>query len=207
MIDSVTVLLLVCAVAAGCASHATHYRFDEDQGFVSPSREGTVVYVERELPFAADVVWDKVYADFGGVAKFHPHFVGSGYLAGDSLEVGAERYCHTSKDGSTGVHERVVFLDESRREIQFQIHEAFGVPLDTDATFGTSQLVALDEERSLFRLRFVFKTRPFFAAWFAKGRVRRDIEDMTIGMHHYLATGEDVNESNFARIKADLAKQ
>ena len=200
-------LVLVCASSVGCAVGSTQrLRFGSEQGFVSPPRKGSTVYVERELPFAADVIWDTIYADFGGVSNFHPHFVDSGYLRGEALELGAERYCHTAEDGSAGVHERIVFVDEEQREVQFQIFEAFGVPLDTGASFGTSQLVPLDEGRTLFRIRFVFKTRPFFAAWFAKGRVRREIEDMTIGMEHYLATGEVVTKDTFLRIRRTQTK-
>ncbi|MEO1301794.1 MAG: hypothetical protein AAFV36_01305 [Myxococcota bacterium] len=83
--------------------------------------------------------------------------------------------------------------------------EAFGVPVDTESTFGTSQLIALDEQRTLFRLRFVLNTSPGFLVWFAKGSVREELTDMTIGMEHYLATGETVSEENLERVKLSLA--
>ncbi|MEL6340990.1 MAG: SRPBCC family protein [Myxococcota bacterium] len=203
---SVQFFVVGVVLAAGCAASSQNYRYGEAQGFESPIREGTVIYVERELPFSVDRVWDTVFADFAGVAKFHPHFVGSGYLDGtDQLALGAERYCHTEEDGSEGVHERVIYLDEENKEVQFQIFEAFGVPVDTESTFGTSQLIALDEQRTLFRLRFVLNTSPGFLVWFAKGSVREELTDMTIGMEHYLATGETVSEENLERVKLSLA--
>ncbi|MEL6187509.1 MAG: hypothetical protein AAFU79_23060, partial [Myxococcota bacterium] len=178
-----------------------------DQDFASPEREGNVIYLEKELPFAMEKVWEEVFQDFGAVANFSPEFVGSGYLSGSSLAVGAERYCHSKKDGSEGVHERVVFVDSEgdRREVQFQIVEALGVPINTEKTFGTSQLVRLDDHRTLFRIRFVFSTNPSFIALFARGQIRGQLNDMTLGMEHYLATGQTVTAENFDDIKAALA--
>lgn len=105
------------------------------------------------------------------------------------------------------MHERVIFLDEEVREVQFQIFEAMGLPINTDATFGTSQLVPVDDDNTLFRIRFVYRTRPFFIAPFAKSRIRSDIEDMTLGMKHYLATGQRIDDATLATAKAALNKQ
>ena len=165
-----------------------------------------MVYVERELPFPINVVWDRIFKNFGNVAEFNPNFVGSGYLKGDTLAVGAERYCHNTEDGSEGVHERVVYLNEEKREVQFQMFEAFGVPIDTESTFGTSQLVKLDDNRTLFRVKLVINTSPGFLIWFAKGGIEEQMRDMTIGMEHYLQTGEAVTKANFERIKVAMGE-
>ena len=197
--------LALLASAACATTEPTVY--GEDQGFSSPIREGSVVYIERELPFPADMIWQNIFQDFGGVARFNPAFVGSGYLSGDKLAVGAERYCHKNEDGSEALHERVVYLNEQKREVQFQIFEAFGVPVNTETSFGTSQLVELDDQRTLFRARLVVNTSPGFLIWFAKGDIREEMTNMTIGMEHYLRTGERVTKENFERIKSALAKK
>ena len=199
-------LTLMALSIAACAT-TEETRFTDVQGFNSPIREGSVIYIERELPFPIDVVWEKVFRDFGGVAKFNPNFVGSGYLTGDTLAVGTERYCHSKEDGSAGVHERVVYLNEAEREVQFQIFKAIDVPIDTESTFGTSQLVEIDAERTLFRIRFVVNTSPGFLIWFAKGDIRDQMDDMMIGMEHYLRTGEAVTKDNFDRIKSAVAQK
>ena len=161
------------------------------------------IRVERELPFAAEAVWNQIFLDYGGAAKFNPRVVSSGYL-GDATTaaVGAARYMYYDANGDQGIHERIELLDPVAKRMRFKIFEAKDLPIDTRVSFGESQVVALDANRSVFRLTFHYRTLPDFLGLFANSGIRSDLENMTVGMEHYLSTGETVTAENFPAIAA-----
>ena len=125
----------------------------------------------------------------------------SGYL-GETHEavVGAERFVYSDEEGEQGVHERIERIDHDRMQLRFKIYEARDLPIDTEVSFGESHLTSLGDEKTLFQLRFVYRTSPRFLAHFANGRIEEDLGNMLIGMEHYLATGEEVTADNFEAI-------
>ncbi|MCI4671840.1 MAG: hypothetical protein MRZ79_27100 [Bacteroidia bacterium] len=160
-----------------------------------------IITVERELPFPVDTVWNTIFMNYGDVAKFNPGAFASGYL-GDVHEavVGAERFIQNDEEGKEVIHERIVHIDAAEKIMRFQIFEAQNVPIDLNATFGESRLIELDSERSLFRLKFHYRTSPRVLALFAHGSLKKDFTNMTIGIEHYLTTKEAVGKENFAEI-------
>ena len=163
-----------------------------------------VIQVERELPFPADTIWNKIFMDYGGASKFNPNVVSSGYLGEkkDAL-VGAERFMYNDEEGKEGIHERIVSIDEQKMILRFKIYETIGLPVDTEVTYGESQLVPLAGNKTLFKVTFQYRTVPKFLANFAHGSLTKDFERMTVGIEHYLTSGEEVTAENFDDI-ADL---
>ena len=164
-----------------------------------------VINVQRELPFPIDTVWNTIFMDYGGAAKFNPKVVSSGYL-GNIMEamVGAERFMYNDQEGKEGVHERIVHIDSEKKLMRFKIFKAINLPVDTIATYGESQLVALDETSTLFKIKFQYRTSPKILAHFANDALKKDFERMTVGIEHYLTTKEAVTEEVFEDKIVDL---
>ncbi|MEM9866123.1 MAG: SRPBCC family protein [Bacteroidota bacterium] len=157
------------------------------------------IIVERELPFPVETVWNTIFMDFGDAHKFSPNTVSSGYLGDvNSAVVGAERFM---KDVDGGIiHERIVEMDIAQKKMRFKIFETEGVPIDTSATFGTSSLTPLGPNKTLFKIKFQYRTSPKILAVFANGGIKKNLENMTIGIEHYLTTNQAVTEENFDEI-------
>ena len=177
-------LVFCSALLGACAGGET----------VDGVRHVRVVSIERELPFAADDIWQQVMLDYGGAAKFNPKVVDSGYL-GDIRRpvVGAQRYMYYDPEGQQGIHERIELLDPINRRIRFRVFEARDLPIDTEATYGESQLVPIDENRTKFQMSFYFRTQPRFMGGFAERQIRRDLTNMAAGIEYYLTTGESAS--------------
>ena len=155
--------------------------------------------MERELAFPVETVWNTIFMDFGDAHKFSPNTVSSGYLGDvNSAVVGAERFM---KDVDGGIiHERIVEMDIAQKKMRFKIFETEGVPIDTSATFGTSSLTPLGPNKTLFKIKFQYRTSPKILAVFANGGIKKNLENMTIGIEHYLTTNQAVTEENFDEI-------
>lgn len=157
------------------------------------------IYVERELPYPVETVWQTIFMDYGGAHKFNPNMVNSGYISeNQSVAVGVVRFMENSDGGK--MHEKLVELNAEERRMRFQIIEVDGVPIDTDVTFGESSIEALGPDRSKFKMKFQYRTKPKILVVFANGSIKKDFENMTIGMEHYLATKENVTQENFKEI-------
>ena len=174
---------------------------------VAGKRNVRTITIERELPYPAELVWERVFLDYGGASKFNPKVVSSGYLGEvRAAAVGAERYMYYDDAGDQGVHERLEMIDSETRQMRFRVVEARELPIDTEATFGESELVPLDENRSMFRLSFHFRTRPRFLALFAERQIRRDLQNMTVGIEYFLTTGEPATPEIVAELTSDAAR-
>jgi len=160
-----------------------------------------VIEVEREFPFPIERVWDALYVGFGEGYKFNPHWVKTSWV-GDIQEakVGAVRVMQNDEKGKQILHERILYLNKEERSLRFEIFKAKGVPLDTEAAFGESQLIKISGNSTLFKIKFYYRTSPKFLANFAHKRLKGELEDMTIGMEHFISTGENVTKENFDSI-------
>ena len=158
-----------------------------------------VIHVERTLPFPIDTVWKDIFLPFGDAHKFNPNITESGYLGETKKAViGAERFMRNTDGGI--VHERIVEIDQQTKSMRFKIFEAKDVPIDTAVTFGSSRLVDLGNGKTLFKIELQYRTSPKILAVFAHGSIKKDLENMTIGIEHYLTTYEVVTLDNFERI-------
>ena len=188
-------LILILA----CSSILTSCSFFNGGGkTVDGHKYVRVINVERELPFPIDTVWNTIFMDYGGAAKFNPKVVSSGYLNNQTeVVVGTERFMYNDTEGKEGIHERIVYIDRDKKRMRFKIFKAINLPVDTTVTFGESQLVALEKNRTLFKIQFQYRTTPKILAHFANGSLKKDFERMTVGIEHYLTTREPVTAENF----------
>lgn len=168
----------------------------------SSAKNVRVINVERELPFSADEVWQKIFMKYGDSQMFNPKVVRSGYLTDiTKAEVGAERYTYYDQDGQEGVHERIVEIDNETKRMRFKIFEARNLPINTSVSYGNSSLTSLDNGKTLFKLKFEYRTEPPLLALFANGGIKKDLQNMMIGVEHHLHTGEQVTTENFKDIQ------
>ena len=162
-------------------------------------RNVRVIHIGRELPFPIDTVWNRIFMDFGNVHKYHPGLVNSGYLDGASeAKIGSARFIENTDGGK--IHERITKIDPVNKSMTFKMYEAIDVPLDTEVSFGESSLEAIDDNRTMFRLAFYYRTKPKLLALVANGQIRQDLENMTVGIAHFLSTRESVTAENFEEI-------
>ena len=160
-----------------------------------------VITIERDLPFPIDSVWNTIFLNYGDAHKFNPNVVNSGYIGNvKKAIVGAERFMQNDVDGNEVIHERITHFDEDKKLMRFEIFEAKNVPIDTDVTFGESQLIALDDHTTKFSIKFHYRTKPRILAIFANGSLKKDFGKMTVGIEHYLTTQEPVTKENFDTI-------
>lgn len=160
-----------------------------------------VITVERELPFPIDTIWEKIFMDFGGAHKFNTGVLMSDYV-GDLKEakVGAQRFMQQDDAGKKVLYERIEEIDKVHHSMRFKIYDAKGVPINTDVTYGVSQLVSLDSNKTLFKINFYYQTTPKFLATFANSSLEEDFINMTICIQHYLATGEVISKNNLNKV-------
>ena len=165
-------------------------------------REITVV---RELPFDKQTIWERIFMDYGNVYKFNPAMKNSGYI-GDlrAAVVGAERFVENTDGGK--VFERIIAVDQEEHKMRFKIFDTNNVPLDTEVSFGESSLEEIGPNKTLFKLKFQYRTSPKIVALFAHGTIKKDLQNMTIGIEHYLSTNEVVTEANFDQISTRYKK-
>ncbi|MEL7312917.1 MAG: SRPBCC family protein [Pseudomonadota bacterium] len=165
------------------------------------------VTVERELPFSADLIWERVMMDYGGAEKFNPKVVRSGYL-GEVQQpiVGAQRYMYYNQEGSEGLHEQLVRVDPQSRSMRFDIIEAREVPVDTSVSFGQSQVIPLGNDRAKMQITLYFRTTPRFLALFASGQIRSDMSNMLAGIEYFLATGKPATPAAVATLTQSVSR-
>ena len=178
-----TTAATVCLAAAcsgllsGCAATA--------------SRGVHSIVITRDLPYPAPYVFKRVFEDFAGVEKFHPHAVSSGYIEQPihpgPPEVGQARFVSFEEDNAKVAFERLVAYDPQLMRMRFHIYKTIGLPLDTEATYGTSWLEPISPNRTRFHMRFDYRTSPRFLAWFAHNGIQNDLNDMAAGIEDYLA--------------------
>lgn len=190
-------MLMIC-----CISFMMSCNFMKGGGQLIDGHQNVrVIEVERELPFPADTIWNTIFLDYGGASKFNPKVVSSGFLGDQTtVGVGAERFMYNDAEGEEGIHERIVNFDSEKKMMRFKIYEAKKTPVDTDVTYGESQLKSLGANRTLFKLKFQYRTTPKILAHFANGTLEKDFENMLIGIEHYLTTKEAVTAENFDSI-------
>ncbi|MEM6394743.1 MAG: hypothetical protein AAF741_00245 [Bacteroidota bacterium] len=183
--------ILFVFIISSCASNTATFEGEKVR----------LITVERELHYSADIVWDKIFMDYGGSHKFNVNVVESGYT-GDikTAKVGAQRYMQQDEEGKKILYERIEMIDANSKKMRFKIYDAKGIPINTDVTYGESQLIEKGENSSLFRINFYYRLKPSFLANFANSGLERDFTNMTIGMEHYLRTGEQISEDNFDEI-------
>ena len=159
------------------------------------------IYIEHVLPFDKETVWEGIFMDFGNVYKFSPSMKNSGYFGeSKTVIVGAERFIENT-DGSR-VYERLIEFDPELKKMRFKVFDAKDVPIDTDVSFGESTLEEIGPNKTRFKMKFQYRTSPRILAVFANGSIKEDLENMAIGMEHYLTTNEVVTEENFDKISA-----
>ncbi|MEM9888941.1 MAG: hypothetical protein AAF849_23815 [Bacteroidota bacterium] len=186
-----SLLILSFLLLASCASNTVNFEGEKVR----------LITVERELPYAVEVVWDKIFMDYGGSYKFNANVVESGYVGAiETAKVGAQRYMNQDAEGEKVLYERIEKISEADKKMRFKIYDAKGIPINTDVTYGESQLISQGENSTLFRINFYYRLTPSFLANFANSGLKEGFENMTIGMEHYLATGEQITKANFEAI-------
>ncbi|MEM1327214.1 MAG: hypothetical protein AAGI23_14730 [Bacteroidota bacterium] len=186
MLCILTILLL-----PACSSNMVTYE-NEEVRYIS---------VERTLPFPTDVIWDRVFMEYGDAHRFNPNVIHSAYIGNiDKAIVGAQRLLQQDDEGKKVLYERIEQINESDRLMRFKIYDAKGIPINTEVTYGESQLIEAGDDSTLFRVQFYYRTQPKFLATFANNTLLKDFEDMLIGIEYYLATGEAVTRENFGKI-------
>ena len=169
-------------VASGCASSPM-------QRDVANVR---TIEITRDLPYPAPFIFDRVFKDFAGIAKFHPGAADSGYVNPPTEPrdpiVGDTRFVWFEEDGSKVAYERLVEYEPESMRMRFQICDTKGLPLDTANTYGTSWLEPISPAMTRFRMRFEYRTKPQFLAMFAERGIRDDLNEMVLGIESYLQT-------------------
>ena len=187
----ITVILFLCAIFTSCTSNRTTYKDEKVR----------LITVERELPFSADIVWKKIFLDYGGAYKFNPGVIKSDYVGEyRSAEVGAKRYMHQDNEAKKILYEQIEEIDHEDKMMLFKIYDAKGIPINTSVTYGKSQLISVDAKKTLFKVNFYYKTKPGFLAAFVNSRLEENFNNMLIGIEHHLLTGELITEETFERI-------
>lgn len=184
-------LVFVLAGTASCAGTQT----------VNGVENVREVTAQREFQHPIDEVWATFFEGFDQGYKFNPNWVDSGWINGaERAEVGAERFMQGDTKGKRVFFERITYFSPEEKKLRFEIYDVKGVPLDTSAAFGESQLIALDENRTLFKITFFYRTSPAFFAGFAQGGLEKDFHEMTVAMEHYIDTHEEVTRENYREI-------
>ncbi|MCI4670621.1 MAG: SRPBCC family protein [Bacteroidia bacterium] len=165
--------------------------------------------VSRDLPIAAEKVWEAVALDYGKIAESHPKIWYSGYEAG-SLKGGlnAQRRCDFNKSGSRVLHEQIVDWDPENMLFVNRVLEAGGFPIDPDNTRATYKVTDLGEGKSRISMKMEFRSKPSFMMGMLKSQFQKLLADYFIALEHHLTTGEVVNakEGNYKEIKKKYSK-
>lgn len=187
----ITSILFLCIILTSCTSNKTTYKDEEVR----------LITIERELPFPIDTVWEKIFMDFGGAHKFNTGVLNSDYI-GDIKEakVGAQRFMQQDDAGKKVLYERIEEIDKLNHLMRFKIYDAKGIPINTNVTYGVSQLIALNSNKTLFKLNFYYRTKPKFLATFANSSLEEDFNNMMICIEHYLTTGEVIAKEDLNKI-------
>ena len=185
--------MAVALFLSGCVSSLSHRHR-------SPTGVRTIE-ISRELPYPAPYVFEKIFKDFSGIAKFHPGVAASGYvfppLNSREPTIGDSRYVWFKEDGSEVAYERLVEFEPQLMRMRFQIYDTKGLPLDTEHSFGTSWLEPISANKSRFNMRFEYRTRPKFLAFFAEHGINEDLVEMAEGIEAYL--GQDAIQESVER--------
>lgn len=191
LIKQISSVLFLSILLASCAKNITTFQGEKVR----------IISVERELPFPAERIWEKIFLDYGGAYKFNPGVVKSDYVGEyKSAKVGAKRYMQQDIDGKKIVYEQIEKIDPASMLMLFKIYDAKGVPINNQVTYGQSELVSIDSNRTLFKVNFYYRTKPKFLATFANSSLEKDFNNMLIGIEHHLTTGELITRENFKEI-------
>lgn len=159
------------------------------------------IKVTCEFSHSIDTVWKTFFDGFDQAYRFNPNWVNSGWINGTTASgVGAERFMQGDEKGKKMFYERITYFNPSEKKLRFEIYKAKGVPLDTEAAFGESNLVSLSDSLTQFSIEFNYRTKPRFLAMFAHKGLVKEFNEMTIAMRHYINTGETVTKENFVEI-------
>lgn len=110
---------------------------------------------QQEFEQPIEEVWATFFEGFDQGHKFNPNWVDSGWINGaERAEAGSERFMQGDEKGKQVFRERITYFSPEEKKLRFEIYDATGVPLDTSAAFGESQLIALDDNRTLFKISF-----------------------------------------------------
>ncbi len=158
--------------------------------------------VSRVINASAGEVWKVVGEDFGAIANSHPKIISSSYLEGSLTSgEGAERVCHFNEKATKYTHEKQIEYDPENLTFKVQVFHAERLPLDTDYSLATYQVVPLDKKSCKLVFSMEYRTKPAFLGPMAKGNFKKTLTNYLLSVEHHVLTGEIVNKETFKDIK------
>ena len=150
-----------------------------------------------------DQVWAVIGEDFGNVAKAHHGFVSSSFTDGSSRSgEGAMRICYLNEEGTRYLRERQINFDPLHYSFTAEVVEGKGLPLATGTNLATYTLTPLDDQSCTLTISVKMRSDPpVFSALFSR-KYEQWMLNYAIGLHHYVLTGEMINENNFDQIQS-----
>ncbi len=162
------------------------------------------VEVEQKIGASADKVWQIIGEDFEKISDSNPDCPYSEWADGfDTAEVGTKRIMYmTDKRDNKYFVDEIAKYDPENRHITIEIanEEGFGT-LNVEYTWVNMDVVEIDSENSILKIRFNYLTKPRFLKGFAKGSMRKAFQKYAYGIDYHAKTGEIVDEEKWKKIK------
>lgn len=171
-------------------------------GVVVAQKKTHTFQMERIIPASADTVWKVVGEEFADVSNYHAGIVSSELINGSTKsEVGCERVCNLDNNGKKYVKEKLSVYDPENRTLRAQISSSVGVPTVPEFTYAEYKIEAIDSNSSKLIITQVYRTKPAFLGFFAKGKFKKSTKEHLVFIEHYILTGEAITKENQKEIK------
>ncbi|MEQ9300495.1 MAG: SRPBCC family protein [Cyclobacteriaceae bacterium] len=162
------------------------------------------ITVKRVINAPAEKVWKVAAQDYGEISNWNRYLYTSEYVEGSLIgETGAQRMCDFNEKGSQWLKEEIGNLDNEKMEMKNLVVGAGKFPIDTDYSYAYTRVKDNGDNTSTLSYEYVYRTKPAFMGGMAKGKFKKMLNDLQIGVDHYVITGETVNATtgNWKAIK------
>ena len=168
------------------------------------------IHVKRVINAPAAVVWKAAAKDYGEVSNWHRYLYTSNYVEGSLIGVkGARRMCNFNEKGTRWLKEEIGSVDDKNMVMKNLIIGAAKFPMDTENSYAYTRVTDNGDNTATLSYELVYRTKPAFMGGLAKGKFKRMLNELQIGVEHYVTTGEILNATtgNWKDVKKKYKKE